>query len=116
MLLPIQVSIFGGERKFRDLIFTAVALSWAAAPPSQGQTAAAVDDWLFFLGGVEGLSGQYCVATTRAGRVSLSLAVAPSATGVAEVHMVLTDPRWTHTGRPLAYRLDFDEFAWVMRG
>ena len=116
MLLPVQESIFGGERKFRNLVFTAVASSWAAAPPSQGQTAAAIDDWQFFLGGVEGLSGQYCVATTRAGRVSLLLAAAPSANGVAQVHTVLSEPRWTHTGRPLAYRLDCDEFAWVMRG
>ena len=74
------------------------------------------DAWRFHLGAVDTLSGAFCVASTRSGWVTLSLAVSADQGNGAELYTLFADPRWNHDGGQQVFELAFDDFTWRMPG
>lgn len=57
-----------------------------------------------------------CVATTRAGRISLYLAATPFRDRRPEVYTVLSETRWHISPERKKYRLAFEDTTWTMQG
>lgn len=100
---------------FRSAL-TALAAAAAFGTAAAAQDAATHADWRFHFGAVEGLAEPACAASSRAGRVSLSLAVSPQGDGAVVPYVVLSDPRWALPFEIITIKLEFEEFTWSIRG
>ena len=72
----------------RTVFSTMAALCLGAVLPAGALAGGSYDDWRAFFGEVESVPTPSCVATTRAGRVSLHLAATPVPERPPEVYTV----------------------------
>lgn len=100
----------------RGLTALAVSVLGIGVGTGMAQDTQRYQDWEFHYGYVDGLEGPGCVATTRAGRMSLLLVATPSRTGAPEVYSILNDVRWNLPGELTTYRLDFEDVWWQFEG
>ncbi|MCB1337462.1 MAG: hypothetical protein KDK10_08420 [Maritimibacter sp.] len=95
---------------------TALAVAGAFGTSAAAQEAATYADWQFYFGSVDGIAAPVCAASSRAGRVSLSLAVAPQDDGSVAPYVALSDPRWELPDEIVTIKLEFEAFTWEIRG
>lgn len=94
----------------------ASAMGGLLAARAEADTGGKFQDWEAYYGTVAGIPGPSCIATTRAGRMSLTLVATPSENGPPELYSILSDPRWNLRGEVTTYLLDLEDVSWTFKG